>query len=96
MEFLGWLYTAAPPIRRLTGSELSGAIQRFAPLTVETERTQDGVTLHLGNFEDEASLLVRVNEGVPGEAEGGEMIPLTASLYLLRADADTVVIPINR
>lgn len=96
MEFLNWLYTAAPPIRRLTGSELSGAIQRFAPLTVETERTQDGVTLHLGNFEDEASLLVRVNEGVPGEAEGGEMIPLTASLYLLRADADTVVIPINR
>lgn len=95
-EFMDWLYTAVPDIRRLTGSELSGSIQRFAQLTVDTQRTQDGVTLHLGNFDDEASLLVRFNDGVPGEAQGGELIRLTASLYLLRADADTVVIPISR
>lgn len=96
MDFLDWLYTAVPQIRRLTGSELSGAVQRFAQLTVDAERTQDAVVLHLGNFDDEASLLVRVNDGEPGEAQGGELLRLTSSLYLLRADADTVVIPINR
>ena len=95
-EFMDWLYTSVPQIRRLTGSELSGSIQRFAKLTVDMERRQDAVVLHLGHFEDEASLLVRINDGVPGEAEGGSLIRLTSSLYLLRADADTVVIPISR
>lgn len=93
--FMDWLYTAAPPIRRLTGSQLSGAIQRFAQLTVDTRLDGDTVTLHLGHFADEASLLVRLNEGVPANTEGGRLIPLTGTLYLLRADTDTVVITLQ-
>lgn len=35
-EYMDWLYTSVPEIRRFTGSELSASIQRFSQLTVET------------------------------------------------------------
>ena len=94
-EYMDWLYTSVPEIRRFTGSELSASIQRFSQLTVETEQNKDSLTVHLGNFVDEASILMRFNEGVPGKAEGGELIQLTDTLYLLRADKNTVVIPVG-
>ena len=94
-EYMDWLYTAAPCIRRLTGSELSGAVQRFSQLTVSAETENDAVTLRLGHFVDEASLLVRLNEGRPAEVEGGELIPLTGTLYLLRAEQPAVTITLE-
>ena len=94
--FLDWLYASAPPLRRMTGSELSGAVQRYAQLTVETERSGAAVTLRLGNFVDEASLLVRLNDCRPGEVRGGSLIRLTDTLYLLRAQSGTVTILLEK
>lgn len=94
-EYMDWLYTAAPCIRRLTGSELSGAVQRYAMLAPRATRTGRTLTVELGHFVDEASLLVRLNEGRPAGVEGGELIPLTGTLYLLRAEQPAVTITLE-
>ena len=87
-----WLNDAAPSLRNLTGSELSGAIQRYGALTVDKEITENQIKLHLGNFYDEAYLMVRINDGKPGEVDGGELTHLTGNLYLLHAQKSDVVI----
>lgn len=94
-EYMKWLYTSAPPIRNLTGSELSGAIQRYASVTVEKEMTENQVLFHLGNFYDEAYLMVRINEGQPGNVTGGSLEHLTGNLYLLCANENEVAIELN-
>ena len=94
-EYMDWLYTAAPCIRRLTGSELSGAVQRYAMLAPRATRTGQTLTVELSHFVDEASLLVRLNEGHPAGVEGGELIPLTGTLYLLRAEQPAVTITLE-
>ena len=90
--YMGWLYDAAPEIRNLTGSELSGAVERFAAVTVEAEDAEDEIRLYLQHLYDEAYLLVRLNEGKPGKVSGGTLTHLTGDLYLLRAERDYVSI----
>ncbi len=87
-----WLDQSAPSLRNLTGSQLSGAIQRYGALTVEKETKENRVELHLGNFYDEAYLMVRINEGIPGQVTGGELTHMTGNLYLLCATQADVVI----
>ena len=89
-DYLKWLSTSAPDIRRQTGTECSGAIQRYAQLTVSLDSTDTAWTLHLGNFVDEAWLFFRANEGTPGQVTGGDLVHLTGDLYLLKATAETV------
>ena len=89
-DYLNWLDAAAPDLRKQTGTACSGAIQRYAQLTVSLESTADAWELSLGNFVDEGWLLFRANEGTPGKVTGGELTRLTGNLYLLKADADTV------
>lgn len=91
-EYMTWLYKAAPSLRNLTGSQLSGAIQRYGALTVEKEKKENEVIFHLGNFYDEAYLMVRMNLGTPGEVSGGELTQVTGNLYLLHAlNADVTI-----
>ena len=89
-DYLKWLSTSAPDLRRQTGTECSGAIQRYAQLTVALDSTDTAWTLHLGNFVDEAWLFFRANEGTPGRVTNGELTHLTGDLYLLKATAETV------
>ena len=89
-DYLNWLDAAAPDLRKQTGTECSGAIQRYAQLTVSLESAADAWELSLGNFVDEGWLFFRANEGTPGKVTGGELTRLTGNLYLLKADADTV------
>ncbi len=91
-EYMTWLDQSAPSLRNLTGSQLSGAIQRYGALTVEKETKENRVELHLGNFYDEAYLMVRINEGIPGQVTGGELTHMTGNLYLLCATQADVVI----
>ena len=37
---MDWLYTSAPMIRNLTGSEIAGAVQRYYYLDTEMERNR--------------------------------------------------------
>lgn len=95
ISYLDWLYTAAPNLRDFTGSEMAAAVQRYASLTVSTEVGEDEMVLHLGNFTDEAQLLVRFNDASPGQVTGGTLEQLTGSLYLIQAQQDEVTITLE-
>lgn len=92
VDYLEWLTKSAPDLRRQTGSECSGAIQRFSSVTVSVDTSADAWTLSLGNFHDEAWLMFRANNGEPGAVSGGEIKHLTGSLYLVKATDKTVTI----
>ena len=91
-DYLEWLTKSAPDLRRQTGSECSGAIQRFSSVTVNVDTDANAWTLSLGNFHDEAWLMFRDNNGEPGAVTGGELTHLTGNLYLLKANDKTVTI----
>lgn len=92
VDYLEWLTKSAPDLRRQTGSECSGAIQRFSSVTVSVDTSADAWTLSLGNFHDEAWLMLRANNGEPGAVMGGELTHLTGNLYLLKANDKTLTI----
>lgn len=92
VDYLEWLTKSAPDLRRQTGSECSGAIQRFSSVTVSVDTSADAWTLSLGNFHDEAWLMFRANNGEPGAVMGGELTHLTGNLYLLKANDKTLTI----
>lgn len=92
IDYLDWLTKSAPDLRRQTGSECSGAIQRFSSMTVSVDTSADAWTLSLGNFHDEAWLMFRANNGEPGAVTGGEITHLTGDLYLVKATDKTVTI----
>ncbi len=94
-EYITWLNESAEELRNLTGSELAGAVQRYGALTVDKEITEKEIRLHLGHLYDEAYLMVRINEGKPGDVTGGELVNITGNLYLLRAEESEVVIARN-
>ena len=91
-EYMTWMNEAAPVLRNLTGSELSGAIERYSALTVEKEITDNKVHLHLGNFYDQAYLMVRLNKGTPLHVTGGKLTQAAGNLYLLSAEQENVTI----
>ena len=91
-EYMTWLNEAAPALRNLTGSQLSGAIERYGALTVEKYITDKEVHLHLGNFYDQAYLMVRMNKGTPVRVTGGDLTQAAGNLYLLSAEQEDVYI----
>ena len=91
-QYMDWLDDAAPDLRKLTGSELSGAIQRYGAVICNKEVTEQMIRLELENFYDRAYFMVRINEKTPGEVTGGTLTHLTGNLYLLEADGATVTI----
>lgn len=95
-DYVDWLYTSAPDIRNLTGSELAAAVQIYDNLEVEREYKNGCLKLNLGNFRKEAWLMVRINEGTPGEVTGGSLEEVQKGLYLLEAQDDEVEIEITK
>ena len=91
-NYMEWLDESAPSLRKMTGSELSGAIQRYGAVTFTKEVTEKEIRLTLENFYDKAYFMVRINEGTPGNVSGGALTHLTGNLYLLEADEATVTI----
>lgn len=89
-RYLRWLEKSAPSIRMQTGSGTAAAIQRYSGLTVDLKTHQRDWTLDLGNFTDEAWLMFRANNGVPGAVDGGSITHLVGNLYLLKATSGTV------
>ena len=91
-DYMDWLDDSAPSLRQLTGSELSGAIQRYGAVTFTKTMTDQAIKLELDNFYDEVYFMVRINEGTPGDVSGGKLTHLTGNLYLLKAKEPTVTI----
>lgn len=93
--FLSWLYTSAPCLRNMTGTEASAAVQRYVACAPHTEVYADRVKITIDNFYDEVQLLVRFNEKLPGEISGGTLTHLTGGLYLVAATEDVVDITLK-
>ena len=91
-SYLNWLYSSAPGIRNLTGTEFSGAVERYVAVVPEKIIYEDRMELRIGNFVDDAQFLVRFNEKEPDTVTGGNLTHLTGNLYLLSADEDTVTV----
>ena len=84
-DYVEWLHSALPQMRNLTGSELTGAVQRYDAVQVQREDTDRGIQLHLGGFCDEAWFYLRVNAGRPGRVSGGTISEAADGLYLVKA-----------
>jgi hypothetical protein len=93
--FLSWLYTSAPTLRNMTGTEASAAVQRFAAIVPHTATTANKVVITIDNFYDDAQLLVRFNTGTPTTVQGGTLTHMTGDLYLLSATAGVVDITLE-
>lgn len=87
-----WLFDSAPEIRRLTGSELAAAVQRYDRVEVRRSREEERYLLELDGFADEVWMLVRANGTSLEAEEGGSLTKLTDSLYLLKADSPRITI----
>lgn len=90
-----WLESAAPNLRRHSGSELAAAVQRYSYLDVKETVTESELKLELGNFQDEAWIMLRFNEWKPDTEQGvkgGTLEKLTDDLYLLEASQEQVTI----
>lgn len=95
-DYTEWLHRALPQMRNLTGSELTGAVQRYDGLQVRREDTERGIRLALGGFNDEAWFYLRINNGKPGHVSGGSLSEAADGLYLVRAVSPELSITINR
>ena len=90
--FFEWIYSSAKGIRNMTASDGGRAIARYDTLSVERSRSGNTVSLRFGGFWDEAYLLMRFNEGAPGEITGGSAEHIGGDFYMLHATASQVTI----
>lgn len=93
--FFQWLVDAVPCIRRVDSETMAGTIQRWSGLTVQKEQIGQDMHIHLGNYVDEAYLLLRFNNGSPAATQGGTLTQLTDTLYLLQADRADIVLTLK-
>ncbi len=94
-DYCNWLYTSAPNIRNLTGSDAGRATARFDTLSFERKDSDGQISLRLFGFYDEAYLMVRCNRGTPAKVTGGEIEHISGDFYLLHATQDTVTITLD-
>lgn len=94
-NYCNWLYTSAPNIRNLTGSDAGRATARFDTLSFERKDSDGQIHLRLAGFYDEAYMMVRCNNGTPSKVSGGEIEHISGDFYLLRATQDTVTITLE-
>lgn len=83
-EYVKWLSEAAPSLRNMTANEGAIAVQRYARLAIKTEDRNGSFEISLGNFYDEAWLMLR-SANKPTAIEGGTITPLNSDLYLIKA-----------
>jgi hypothetical protein len=94
-QYLSWLYTSAPVLRNMTGTEASAAVQRYVAVAPQTQVLEDRVIITIEHFCDEAQLLVRFNEQLPDQVRGGTLTHITGGLYHLSATEAVVDITLK-
>ncbi|WP_049962241.1 DUF2194 domain-containing protein [Oribacterium sp. FC2011] len=96
LEYFGWLYTSCPAIRNLSGTELSGAIERYDLIKINREYTGNDINLNFNSFYDEAWMLVRINNGKSIDTiTNGSYTKVAEDLYLVECTEDKVDIKLT-
>jgi len=89
-----WLLENAPGLRNMSAEEGGMAVQRFSRLKVNAILEQNIYTIHLGDFYDEAWLMLRTTRQ-PLSISGGKITPVTSSLYLIQAERPDIQIQLK-
>lgn len=91
-NYLDWIYSSAPNIRDVTGSQMGRAVEQYDKLSVKKTYRNQGMEISLGGFYKEAYLMLRINEGEINTIVGGEYENITGNLYLIYALKDSISI----
>ena len=94
-KFIQWVEASAPELREMTAREAAIAVQRYARLAVRTETREGSVQIDLGNFYDEAWLMLRTRTQ-PTSIQGGTIVPVASDLYLIQALKSRVIVELER
>ncbi|MCE1255209.1 MAG: DUF2194 domain-containing protein [Anaerolineae bacterium] len=84
-QFVQWIVNSTPGMRQMTAEDGLKAVQRYSRLKVNTIQDQNQTVIQLGNFYDEAWLMLR-SSSEPKSIEGGTYTRVTSSLYLIHAE----------
>lgn len=90
-EYVKWLYSSAPGLRSMTAKQGAVAVQRYARLAVDARMVNGAYEINLGNFYDEASLMLRTSQ-IPTSIEGGSISAISTDLYLINASESKIVV----
>lgn len=91
-EYIEFLENEAPALRKQTGSEEMGAVQRYYYAEVSQSVDDEHMYIGITNFYDETYLLVRIEGGKPKSVDGGDLTKVADGLYLLHATSAHVTI----
>jgi hypothetical protein len=83
-NYIQWVSESTPAMRNMTAREAAIAVQRYARLAIKTEALGSRLQIDLGNFADEAWLMVRTRTK-PLSIDGGTITPIAPDLYLIQA-----------
>ena len=91
--YVEWLYSSAPDIRNLTGTELAAAVQRYDLIRYESHEENGALKLSLSNFQDEAWMMLRVNDGRSiKKVTGARYKKVADGLFLLECQSEEVTV----
>lgn len=90
-----WVTENMPGLRQMTVEEGAMAVQRFDRLKVNAGLGPDGYEIHLGNFYDEAWLMMRTSQEPVG-ITGGSITKVTSNLYLIQADQPDLQVQLRK
>lgn len=90
--YLEWIYSSAPEIRNVTGSEMGTAVLQYDKMTIDREWENGSLLVRIGGFSGSAELLLRVNEGTIAKIDGAAYEQVANGLYAVHATTDELVI----
>lgn len=85
-NYLDWIYSSAPDIRSVTGSEMGVAVERYDKISMKRELKNGEMDVSLGGFAGEAQFLMRVNQGEITGSKGCTFQKITGNLYSIQAN----------
>ena len=91
-QYLNWIYTAAPDIRDVTGSQMSDAVVQYDRLSLVRSIDEHTVKVQIGGFSGEAHFVMRLNEGSIEGIEGCSYQNITGNLYIVHAQQEEITI----
>ena len=78
-----------------TLTESDARVRKFLTLDYRAERMNDDIFLHINEFEGSVWFLFKLNNGKPGQIQGGTLQDMGGGYYLLEAEETEVIIEVE-